>query len=309
MTGGDRARLADVLAGVRLYQQSPHARALPEMPAVAAAGEVRLRDYGGDGPAVVVVPSLINPPTVLDLAADNSLLRWLATQGLRPLLVDWGGGADARGLDIGGHVEARLVPLLAGLGPVALAGYCLGGTMAARLAALRPVTRLALIATPWRFGGYGAAARDAIAGWWAAAQPSAEALGGVPMDLLQPMFWRLDPQGTVGKFEALGRRGAPDPGFVALEDWANDGPPLTTPAAHQLAVRFFAADDPGEGRWARPPAVPTIGFAATRDRIVPAAASPDFGATVAVDAGHVGMIVGSRARTALWQPLAAFLRG
>ncbi len=309
MTGGDRARLANVLAGVRRYQDSPHARTLPDMPAVAAAGGVRLRDYGGDGPVVVVVPSLINPPTVLDLAADNSLLRWLATQGLRPLLVDWGDGADARDLDIAGHVEVRLVPLLAGFGPVALTGYCLGGTMAARLAALRPVTRLALIATPWRFAGYAAAARDAIAGWWAATQPSAGALGGVPMDLLQPIFWRLDPASTVGKFETLGRRDRADPGFVALEDWANDGPPLSTPAARQLAERFFAADDPGAGRWAPAPTVPTLSFTATRDRIVPAAAGPDFGDRIAVDAGHVGMIVGSRAQAALWEPLAAFLKG
>jgi len=309
VTGGDRARLADVLAGVRRYQESPHARALPDMPAVAAAGGVRLRDYGGDGPAVVVVPSLINPPTVLDLAEGNSLLRWLATQGLRPLLVDWGDGAAERGLDIAGHVDERLAPLLAGLGPVALAGYCLGGTMAVRLAALRPATRVALIATPWSFAGYDAAARDGIAGWWAATRPSAEALGGVPMDLLQPLFWRLDPQGTVGKFETLGRRGEPDPGFVALEDWANDGPPLSLPAARQMADAFFAADDPGAGRWAPAPAAPVLTFAATRDRIVPTAAAPGFGARIDVDAGHVGLIVGSRAQAALWEPLAAFLKG
>ncbi|MCA3254669.1 MAG: alpha/beta hydrolase [Alphaproteobacteria bacterium] len=309
MTGGDRARLAAVLAGVRRYQESPYTRALPEMPAVAEAGGVRLRDYGSEGPAVVVVPSLINPPTVLDLAEGNSLLRWLAAQGFRPLLVDWGDGAAERGLDIGGQVEGRLVPMLAGLETPAVVGYCLGATMAVKLAALRPAARLALIAAPWRFSGYGAAARDAIAGWWTATRPSGEALGGVPMDLLQPMFWRLDPKGTVGKFEALGRSGAADPGFVALEDWANDGPPLSVPAARQLAERFFAADDPGEGRWAPLPAMPVLSFIAARDRIVPAAAAPDFGTSITVDAGHVGMIVGSRARAALWEPLAHFLRG
>ena len=297
-----------MLAGVRRYQESPYTRALPDMPVVAQAGGVQLRDYGGSGRPVVVVPSLINPPTVLDLAEDNSMLRWLAGQGLNPLLVDWGDGAAERDLDIAGQVDGRLVPLLAQIESPALVGYCLGGTIAVRLASRRPVSRLALIAAPWSFAGYGAAARDGIAGWWAATGPSGGALGGVPMDMLQPLFWRLDPQGTVGKFEALGRKGEADPGFVALEDWANDGPPLSLPAARQMAERFFAADDPGEGRWAPAPAVPVLSFTATRDRIVPATAAPPFGTQVPVDAGHVGMIVGSRARTTLWEPLAAFLR-
>ena len=65
------------------------------MPVVAAAGRAGLRDYGGSGPPVVFVPSLINPPHVLDLAEANSLLRWLAAQGVRPLLVDWGTPAPA----------------------------------------------------------------------------------------------------------------------------------------------------------------------------------------------------------------------
>ncbi len=303
-----------VLAGVRAYQVHPYRRALPPPPQLAQIGNVRLLDYGGSGPPAVFVPSLVNPPSVLDLAADNSLLRWLAGQDVRPLLVDWGSpGADERSLSIDGYVDARLRPLLAVVGDAAVVGYCLGGTMALAAALASPPRRLALIATPWKFSGYGAQGREmATAG--SQIEAASTPLGAVPMDLIQPLFWRLDPAGTAAKFERFGRL-PPDSeaarAFVALEDWANDGPPLTLPAARQCFGEFYGADTPGSGRWrgdARTLACPTLNLVSTRDRIVPAAAAPEVGARVDVDAGHVGMIVGSRARNLVWEPLRDWLK-
>ena len=39
---------------------------------------------------MLFVPSLINRAYVLDLLPERSMLRWLATRGIRPLLLDWG---------------------------------------------------------------------------------------------------------------------------------------------------------------------------------------------------------------------------
>jgi polyhydroxyalkanoate synthase len=298
--GGDRARMAAVLAGVRAYQAHPYRRTLPAPPTIAQIGSVRLLDYGGDGRPAVFVPSLVNPPSVLDLADGNSLLRWLSGEGVRPMLVDWGApGAAELGLSIDGYIEARLLPLLAKVEAPAVVGYCLGGTMALAAALARPPERLALIATPWRFAGYGAARAD-IAARWQAMAPAATTLGAVPMDLIQPMFWRLDPAGTAAKFERFGRldRDSDEArAFVALEDWANDGPPLTPPVARQCFEDFYGADTPGTGAWRGPlgdPGFPVLNIVSTRDRIVPADAAPAIGERVAFDAGHVGMIVGSR---------------
>lgn len=307
--------MAAILAGVRAYQSHPYRRTLAAPPAVAQAGGVRLLDYGGNGRPAVFVPSLVNPPTVLDLAADNSLLRWLATQGVRPLLVDWGTPApDELALSVDGYIDERLCPLLAAVGRSVVVGYCLGGTMALAAAMALPPQRLALIATPWRFAGYGEQ-RDALVRAWAGMEPTAMALGAVPMDLVQPLFWRLDPAGTAAKYEKFGRvppDGAEARAFVALEDWANDGPPLSLPAARQCFADFFAADAPGSGTWRGDPAMlpcPVVNFVSTRDRIVPAAAAPEAGRRVDVDAGHVGMIVGSRARALLWEPLRDWIKG
>jgi polyhydroxyalkanoate synthase subunit PhaC len=322
-TAQDPARAAAALRGLRAYQQAPRDEGLPPKPAIARLGRASVRDYGGSGPAVLFVPSLINPPDVLDLDEDRSLLRWLAHRGVRPLLLDWGSPAvDDRDLTIAGHVETMLLPLIdllqQRIGAMTLVGYCLGGTMALAAAARSPVAGLALIATPWRFGLYPPDTLEALAQLWSQAEPAAASMGLMPMEILQTAFWRLDPARTVAKYEAFAETHPNDRAaraFVRLEDWANDGPPLTYAAARELFEGMFAGDLPGRGAWpvagaAIDPAalhIPTIEITSSTDRIVPASTTPDIGERLDLALGHVGMVVGSRARTALWEPLAAWL--
>ncbi len=322
--GGDGARLARVLAGLRRYQQAPPPAPRPPHRQVAAAGGVTLR-AAGDAAAtrtVVVVPSLINAPDVLDLAAGNSLLAHLAGKGLRPLLVDWGTAPD---LPLDRLVAEHLVPLVATAaepGPVALLGYCLGGTLALGVAAALPgrVDRVALLATPWHFTGYGEAARAELAQWWQRTAPLATGLGALPMDLLQPAFWQLDREALVAKYERYADlpEGAAASAFVTLEDWANSGAPLGLATARDLAETLFAQDATGRSAWrvagqTVDPArlgIPILDVIAARDRIVPAATSlsaAGVGTALPLAAGHVGMIVGSAAPGSLWAPLAGWL--
>ena len=281
-------------------------------------GRARLLDYGGSGRTVVFVPSLINPPFVLDMGGA-SLLRWLAATGVRPLLVDWGTpGPQDHALDITGHVERLLLPMLRRLdrSPV-LAGYCLGGTMAIAAACAIPVAGLALLAAPWRFGGFSAGARTGIADLWGQAEPACAVLGLVPMEVLQAGFWKLDPARTIAKyvsFAAIDLASAAARRFVALEDWANAGAPLTFAAGAQM-FDFFARDTTGTGDWTvdgtrvDPMSLdcPVVDFVSTTDRIVPAASAAGMPDTRRLSAGHVGMIVGGQARKQLWEPLAGWL--
>jgi polyhydroxyalkanoate synthase len=319
-TTGQPDRTAAALKGLRLYQQADRSAAPTPMPVLAHAGRASVRDYGGAGPAILFVPSLINPPDVLDIDGERSLLRWLATQGVRPLLIDWGSpDAAENDLTVAGHVESLLLPLIDAIGePVALVGYCLGGTMAIAAAALRPVTALALIATPWRFGDYPDSTRNALADLWRTAEPATDTLGVLPMEILQAAFWRLDPKRTVAKYEAHATRDPDDPrsqAFVRLEDWANDGPPLTHGAARELFLDMFAGDLPGKGAWRvgdviiDPEALkmPVLEIASTTDHIVPAATTPGVGERIDLALGHVGMIVGGRAKANLWEPLSLWL--
>lgn len=317
---GDAAFIREVLAGVNAYRNAPRLPRPPEVPEVARVGRARLLAYGRGGRPVLFVPSLINAPHVLDLAQDNSLLRWLAAQGFNPLLVDWGdprsGNAD---LSLGGHVESLLLPLISAIGESPpMVGYCLGGTLTLAAAQLRRPPGVALIAAPWDFGGYPSEARENMRRLWEDSAPAAEALGLFPMELLQNVFWQLDPQRTLSKYADFGRldpASAKAAGFVALEDWANDGPPLTLAAGRELLRDLHIGNMTAEGRWRvggeiiAPAAIdcPVLNVISTVDRIVPAASAPPLGERYVVDQGHVGMMVGSRARAGLWSRLADWL--
>ena len=316
-TAAEPERLARVLAGLRKYQEA--ARPAPTLgaPVVAERFGAALRDYGGDGPDILFVPSLINPPTVLDLG-DRSLLRWLAARGRRVLLLDWGWPSDDRHrLTVGGHVEEILLPLMATLDrPPDLAGYCLGGTMAVAAAQLGGARSLVTIAAPWRFHGFPRAERDRLAGLWQGSKAVAERLGVLPMEALQVAFWSLDPDRTVRKFEEFaGLEGEAAASFVALEDWTNDGPPVGYRAAREMFEDLFGADRPGSGCWQVGGEVidpaslpcPLLNIVSTSDRIVPHASAMSAGERIDLARGHVGMVIGSRAKEELWLPLASWL--
>lgn len=269
---------------------------------------------------MVFVPSLINPSSILDLDEDNSMLRWLSMQGLRPLLVDWGTpDSGDRSLDLGGHVTDVLQVLLRNLGvPYHLVGYCLGGTIAVASAALANPLSLTLIATPWDFGGFGDDALETLQTLWENAQPTVDMLGLLPVEVLQIAFWLLDPERTVAKYERFGTLPAGSAearAFISVEDWANGGAPLTQAAAREIVDDLFTANLPGTGRWEvggqriDPAAItcPIRQIISTTDRIVPAASAMPGSDRLELALGHVGMIVGSRARQAVWQPLAQCL--
>lgn len=305
------------LAGLKRYQEAERPPPAATMPVVVEVLGAALRDYGGDGPPVLFIPSLINPPNVLDMG-ERSLLRWLATQGRRVLLLDWGWpGEDRQALDITGHVEEIALPLMEALGePVDLVGYCLGGTMALAAAQLGAARSVATLAAPWHYNGFPEDSRRQLATLWAGAQPTVEALGVLPMEVLQSAFWSLDPARTVAKFEEFATLdGEAAHTFVMLEDWANDGPPVAGAAAREMFESFFRDDLPGTGRWQvggttiDPVALtmPFLNIVSTTDRIVPHATAANAGERLNLGLGHVGMVVGSKGRAQLWAPLAAWL--
>ena len=104
---------------------------LADPPMIWSEGAARVLDYGGDGPSVLFVPSLVNRAYILDLMPGQSMMRWFAGRGVRPLLLDWGwpGAAerdftprchpDAAAIPKRGSVGTGLRPVLAGQSPAA----------------------------------------------------------------------------------------------------------------------------------------------------------------------------------------------
>jgi polyhydroxyalkanoate synthase len=312
----DAKLAADALAGLRAYEQAPRRERPAPRPELARVRGAALRDHGGEGPPALLVPSLINPPRILDLDEEISLTAAIAGMGRRVLLLDWGKADERAELSVAGHIEQLLLPLLRSMNePVALIGYCLGGTMAIAAANLETVERVVTLAAPWNFARYPESSSRALQDMWRHSEAAAKALGALPMEVLQAAFWSLDPERTVRKFAEFGRL---DPAsaearrFVELEEWANQGEPLPYPAARELVQELFAADFPGSGGWqvggrtvSDELSGPTLHLTAERDLIAPQQTAAS-GEVVAIPSGHVGMIVGS-ARARLHQELKAFL--
>jgi len=322
-----------LVAGIAAYRRHPWQRSLPDPPAIWAKGDMRLLDYGLGGAGalpVLFVPSLVNRAYVLDLAPEGSLVRWLATQGIRPLLMDWGWPGEAeRRFTLTDVIAGRLEQAMAAVGaPVVLAGYCMGGLLTLAAALRRPdlVHGLALLATPWDFHAANAHEALRLAAMLPVFEPLLAATGTLPVDSLQALFAMPTPGAIAAKFRAFGRmdqEGAAARDFVALEDWLNDGVPLAAPVALETLAGWYGANTPGCGEWRMAGdlvepgrlAMPAFVAVPARDRIVPPESALPLARLIpgAVlhqpAAGHIGMVAGPRARDALWHPLLDWLRG
>lgn len=327
-------RRADLfLTGIARYRHHPYRRALPDMPLLWQEGSTRLLDYApAGGVPLLAVPSLVNRYYILDLASGNSLLRHLAGEGIRSFAVDWDAPLGERKFALTEYISrleraAEVAVQASGGRKLCVLGYCMGGLLALALAARRPdlVGSLALLAVPWAFHAERADHAHLLG---AMASPFARAfrdLGEVPVDVLQALFSSLDPLLAVKKFTRFAELASDSPaalGFVALEDWLNDGVPLALPAALECLRDWYGEDRPGRGEWrvggkAIVPErieVPSLVILPATDRIVPplsakalAAALPK--ATVMTPPlGHIGMVVARDAPKAVWPKLSAWVR-
>ena len=329
-----RRRYDQMLVGIRAYRAHPYRRAEPDHAVIWQQGTTRLFDCapgGGHRRPVLLVPSLVNRAYILDLAPRRSLVRFLAQRGFRPLLVDWGAPGSvehAFGLaDYLARLEA-IVEMAARdyRSRVAVIGYCMGGTMTVALAERRQkrLSALVLLAAPWDFHLGQAYVARAIG----LLRPTIDAIlaqaGELPVDILQSFFALAQPTQAAVKFAEFG---ALDPdsavarAFVQVEDWLNDGVPLAANVARECLFDWYGDNAPAQGRWrlgravVRPQRIklPSLVVVPRRDRIVPRSAAIPLafaipGASVIEPrSGHIGMVVGGRARADLWRPVADWL--
>ncbi|MEO1293621.1 MAG: alpha/beta fold hydrolase, partial [Pseudomonadota bacterium] len=293
-----------------------------------------------EAPAVLLVPSLINRPDILDLTETRSLLRALGRSGVAAYLLDWGDpGTEERRYDLGLYIEQRLIPVLDSVRahhkdrPVALVGHCLGGTLALGAAHLAPerVASLSLIATPWDFAPLGQRA--------GLTPPRLEldrlitscgaVFGGVPPGVLDALFFLHDPLQAMRKFPGfleMSPQSERAQLFVTVERWLSTGARLSAPAARDLFIHWMLDNAASQGAWqiaerpVRPAEIstPALVFASRKDTLTPiesavALVPPAAGALpnatlVEPRSGHIGMIVGARAERDLVLPLVKFLK-
>ena len=315
-----------LIAGIAAYRQADYVRSLEDPPTIWAEEETRLLDYGGTGPSVLFVPSLVNRAYILDLMPEASMLRWLAGQGLHPFLLDWGWPGDIeRHFTLTDYIAGRLERALAALPkPVILAGYCMGGllALAAALRAQgvgRAVSALALLATPWDFHADQPQTSRLVADMMPLMEGPMSLSNTLPIDVLNTLFALVDPFGVGEKYRDFAGQEKNTPRarrFVAMEDWLADGVPLVAPVARETLSGWYGANQTVRGQWrvaglAVDPTqlqMPCFCAIPARDKLVPLASAKaladqlSHATVIEPQAGHIGMVAGTNAESTLWRP-------
>lgn len=319
------------LVGCRATQQEK-----PQLDAEAIwqQGSVTLRDYAPHSnlQPILVVPSLINRAYILDLHEDCSFLRHLVSQGFRPLLVEWSDPvAVEKAFKPEDYVNRYLVEILSlvrqetGKLPFVL-GYCAGGVLATALVQLKPadVAGLILLATPWDFHVDEQVHIDLKSQDSVLLKELLKQYSMIPAEIVQAMFYWLYPDLVRQKLKRLARFGKEVSASVfAMEHWVNDGIGLTSACAETFWLEWMQQNALAKGEWrvdgtaidpqAFPKQMPLLAVMPSQDKIVPPTSTQTLIAqlsaagikslkTLLPDTGHVGMIVGKKARKQVWQP-------
>lgn len=320
--------------GLNAYLNSDYERPDKVYNILWERGSAQLLDLGPkmkDAPAVLCIPSLINKSTILDLYPGMSFVDYLKSQGLRPIILDWGTpGDDEVDFTAADYISVYAIPALEHLrahhdGPIVLLGYCMGGIFSVAMAQLAPmfVDALVLLATPWDFSVADTPrvlldpTTQLLMRQWMGAAPF------VPPLVTQSIFHMIDPfrvQEKYSRYPFL--NDAEKEHFLAVEHWVNDGVPLTRPVAEECLVDWPQGNILAQHqwkigrRWIEPESIkaPALAVIPTRDKIVPAACALPLTEVLRrcdilePDTGHVGMVVGRRARELMWEPVAEWIK-
>jgi polyhydroxyalkanoate synthase len=300
-------------------------------------GTARLLRFGrppaGRRP-LLIVPSLINRWYVVDLRRGASLVGALGAAGVGVYALDWGVPEDEDRYLEWDEVVARIgravrrVLADCGAAELGLLGYCMGGTVSAIAAALRPepIAAFVNLAGPIDFSKAGMLGHLVDRRWFDAGA-IADA-GNVSPEQMQSGFGALRPTLELAKIvRTLETAGDPEARMAGatLERWASDNIPFPAAAYRRYIGDLYQDNQLVAGTHRIAGEVvdlgrircPVLSVVATRDTICPADAAtaigPASGSTdvevLEIRGGHVGAVVGSAAQKVMYPALAAWLTG
>lgn len=299
---------------------------------VFSAPGVRLRAYGGApaGPVLVLVPAPIKRHFILDLAPHCSVVRQSLARACRVFLVEWEepgeencGLADYADRMLGACLSA--VAERSGVDKLVVAGYSLGGTLAAIHATLHPerIAGLILLGAPVAFEAEHDIFSTLLSGPGGRQLPTS---GTVPGSLLNTAAFLAAPL-SIGVFPWLDRYASVSDHetrdtLMRVSCWTHDEMPLSARLLCDVAQRLYRENALMRGtlaigdRLADPARLtaPVLGVGDPHCALVPMRSIEAFLEAVGAsdtrvlyyhgDRGvliqHIGMLVGHSAHCELW---------
>jgi polyhydroxyalkanoate synthase len=271
--------------------------------------------------------ALINRPYILDLLPGKSVVERYLEQGFEVYMIDWGVPTSAdRGLSLEGHVEgflrqaATFIQQRHHRRDLHLLGYCMGGTLSVLYAALHPeeVASLTLLAAPLDFSGPGS-----LLHLWTEhfdVDSFIQTHGNCPGWFLQACFLAMKPvqnllEKNIALYEQMDDREAVA-GYFAMERWLNDNIPLPGETFREFVKKLYQENQLVRGELRLGDRVIELGrircplllLTAAKDHLVAPSSTeglrPHVGSSdirsISIEAGHVGLVVGSKARRTMW---------
>lgn len=304
-------------------------------------GALRLLRYEAEAapryqPPLLFVFALVNRPYILDLRPGKSVVSHFVERGFETYNIDWGKPADGdRHLSLEDYVLRYMdhcvdqVRRRCRCEKVSVLGYCMGGSMSAMYAALRPekVANLILLAAPVDWSG-----RDSLLSVWTDEKyfdvdRLIEVYGNVPPQYLQTSFLMLKPvQNFIEKWYGFWQNMEDEKfleDFFAMETWLNDNIPVAGETFRQFVKYCFQQNRLIQGRLElgdervdlKRITCPVLNLIAQHDHLVHPNQSLPFNdavgsrdrTTINFPAGHIGLAVSSRAHRELWPQVAEWL--
>ena len=285
---------------------------------------------------LLVAFALVNRPYILDLRPGKSVVEHFVNHGFDTYNVDWGIPAHGdRFLSIEDYVLRYMDHVIdhtrerCECDTVNVLGYCMGGTLSAIYAALRPekVKNLILLAAPVDWSS-----SDSLLSVWTDPKyfdvdKMIEVYGNAPPEWLQWSFLMLKPvQNLFEKYFTFYENMEDEKfleDFFAMETWLNDNIPVAGETFRQFVKYLFQQNRliQGDLEIGNEPVdlkritCPILNLTAQHDHLVPCGQSLPFNDAVGstdrksinFPAGHIGMAVGSKAHRDLWPEACAWL--
>lgn len=280
--------------------------------------------------------ALVNRPYILDLQPGCSVVGQMLRHGFDVYLIDWGKPTAAdRTLRLYDYVcglmkrVTQFVCKKTQSPQINLLGYCMGGTISTMFTAVYPeqVRNLILMATPIDFSK-----DDSLLRLWTQEKyfdvdRLIDAFGNCPGSLLQSSFRIMKPvQNFYEKY--LGFMSNMDDDnylqmFFAMERWGQDNIPVAGETFREFVKFLYQRNQlvKGEFKLKDIPVkleritCPLLLLVAERDHLVPPASTLGLEPVVKssevkkmlINAGHVGLAVGSKAHKQFWPEAANWI--
>ena len=288
------------------------------------------------GPPLLIVFSLVSKSYILDLVPGNSFVEHLRDDGFDVFLVDWGQPSERESRNGLEDYAERYLPAIidrvcevTGSPDVAMVGYCFGGLLTLMAAAADPslpLSSLTTIATPVDFEDAGVLT-EALKRGDLSVLEALDEFGNVPPSVLQQYFRLMKPTAELAQYANIVDRLWDDAAVNAhqlLTGWATDHVPFPGRAARQTVEMLMRENAlvndtlrlGGRRVSLRDVTVPYLNVVASRDHVVPPAASrpaldlvgSEDKHELLLDAGHIGLAVGRKAHQTTIPQISDFLR-